>query len=77
MSRDLHSIPAEHGLLGAIFVDPSLMDEIASKVSIEDIYAEENAVLYQAILDCHAAGDLINVVTVCEYREWLPNGDSL
>ncbi|MCF7557766.1 replicative DNA helicase [Pseudomonas petrae] len=77
MSRDLHSIPAEHGLLGAIFVDPSLVDDIASKVSIEDIYAEENAVLYQAILDCHAAGDLINVVTVCEYREWLPNGDSL
>lgn len=76
MSRELFNIDAEHGLLGAIFVDPTLLDEISTKVSIADFHQLENAALFRAILDCHEAGDPIDVVTVSIHHPMLPSGDS-
>ncbi|HEX8596717.1 MAG TPA: DnaB-like helicase C-terminal domain-containing protein [Pseudomonas sp.] len=77
MSRDLFNINAEHGLLGAIFVDPSLLDDIASKVNIADFYEIENAALFRAILDCQAAGDPVDVITVSIHHPSLPSGESM
>lgn len=75
--RDLYSIEAEHGVLGALLHAPDLVDQITSKLSTGDFYAEDNAALYQAILDTQASGQPIDVVTVGIHRPSLPSGDSL
>lgn len=77
MSRDLFNVDAEYGLLGAIFVDPTLLDEISSKVSISDFHEIENAALFRAILDCHEAGDPVDVVMVSEHHQYLPDGSGM
>lgn len=76
MSRELYSVEAEWGVLGAMMLDPSLFDAISGKVVAADFYDIENAALYQAILDCHAAGEPIDPVTVGIFRPELPSGDS-
>ncbi|MGA3682508.1 replicative DNA helicase [Pseudomonas graminis] len=77
MSRELFNVDAEHGLLGAIFVDPTLIDEIRPKVEIADFHEIENAALYRAILDCHEAGDPVDVIMVSEHHQYLPDGTSM
>ncbi|TDV54617.1 replicative DNA helicase [Pseudomonas graminis] len=77
MSRELFNVDAEHGLLGAIFVDPTLIDEVRSKVEIADFHEIENAALYRAILDCHEAGDPVDVIMVGEHHQYLPDGSSM
>lgn len=76
MSRELYSVEAEWGVLGAMMLDPNLFDAISGKVVAADFYEIENAALYQAILDCHAAGEPIDPVTVGVFRPELPSGDS-
>ena len=75
--RDLFSIEAEHGVLGALLHAPDLVDQITSRLGTGDFYAEDNAALYQAILDTQASGQPIDVVTVGIQRQCLPSGDSL
>ncbi len=75
--RELYSIEAEHGVLGALLHAPELLDEITSKLGTVDFYAEDNAALYQAILDTQASGQPVDVVTVGIHRPHLPNGESL
>lgn len=77
MSRELFNVDAEHGLLGAIFVDPTLIDEVRSKVEIADFHEIENAAIYRAILDCHEAGDPVDVIMVSEHHQYLPDGSSM
>lgn len=76
MSRELFSIEAEHGVLGAMMLDPSLFDAISGKVKAADFSDIENAALFQTILDCAAAGEPIDPVTVGTFRAHLPSGDS-
>ena len=76
MSRELFSIEAEHGVLGAIMLKSDLFDEVTSKVSVSDFHDLENAALFQAIIDCHATGDPVDPVTVGLWRPTLPSGDS-
>jgi replicative DNA helicase len=76
MSRDLFNIDAEHGLLGAILLDPSLFDDITAKVWVADFYDEDNAVLFQAMIACQAGGDPIDPVTVSLYQQELPYSGS-
>jgi replicative DNA helicase len=75
--RELYSIEAEHGVLGALLHAPDLLDEITSKLNTGDFYAEANAALYEAIIDTHNSGQPIDVVTVGIHRPALPSGDSL
>ncbi len=77
MSRELFSIEAEHGVLGAIMLKPELFDEVTSKVSVSDFYDLENAALFKAIIDCQATGDPIDPVTVGLWRPTLPSGASM
>ncbi len=76
MSRELFSVEAEHGVLGALMLDSALFEDITSKVQASDFYVEDNAALYQAIIDCQAAGDPIDAVTVGLSRPSLPSGDN-
>jgi replicative DNA helicase len=74
MSRELFSDEAEFGILGAILRKPDLFDEISSKVAVADFHDLENAALYQVMIDCHAAGVPIDVVTLSDRRQNLPSG---
>lgn len=74
--RELFSIEAEHGLLGALMLDPSLFDGITSKVSTSDFSDLENAALYDAIRNTHATGMPLDPVTVGVEHPTLPSGDS-
>lgn len=76
MSRELFSIEAEHGVLGAAMMDSSLFDDITSKVQVSDFYFADNAALYQAVIECQANGDPIDPVTVGLTMPALPSGDS-
>lgn len=76
MSRELFSVEAEHGVLGAIMLDSSLFDEITSKVQVSDFYIPDNAALYEAIIECQASGDPIDAVTVGLARPILPSGEN-
>lgn len=76
MSRELFSLEAEHGVLGAMMKDTSLLDSISNKVTAADFYYLKTAAMYQVILDCHASGEPIDPVTVGTFRERLPNGES-
>lgn len=74
MSRELFSDEAEFGVLGAILLKPDLFDEISSKVAVADFHDLESAALYQVMIDCHAAGIPIDVVTLSDRRQNLPSG---
>lgn len=74
--RELYSIEAEHGLLGALLLNQNLFDDITAKVSTQDFSGLENAALYQAIIDTQAAGQPIDPVTVGIQAGRLPSGDS-
>lgn len=74
MSRELFSDEAEFGVLGAILLKPDLFDEISSKVAVADFHDLESAALYQVMIDCHAAGIPIDVVTLSDRRQNLPGG---
>ncbi|MEE5083776.1 DnaB-like helicase C-terminal domain-containing protein [Pseudomonas alliivorans] len=73
--RDLYSLEAEHGLLGALLLDASLFDSVNARVTTADFAFDDNAALYQAILNTHAAGQPLDPVTVgIEYPN-LPSGE--
>lgn len=74
MSRELFSDEAEFGVLGAILLKPDLFDEISSRVAVADFHDLESAALYQVMIDCHAAGVPIDVVTLSDRRQNLPSG---
>ncbi|RON82454.1 helicase DnaB [Pseudomonas chlororaphis] len=76
MSRELFSIESEHGVIGAILLEPELFEEVTAKVRVSDFHELENAALYQTMIDCHAAGIPIDVVTLGDYRQRLPSGTS-
>lgn len=73
--RALYSDEAEQALLGALLLNSDLYDAITSMVSPADFHDPENAALLKAIQDCHATGQPVDVVTVSDYRAWLPSGE--
>ncbi|WP_448681385.1 replicative DNA helicase [Pseudomonas nicosulfuronedens] len=78
MSRDLHSVEAEHGVLGAIFIgaaqnDQVLVDQIMEQLTPADFYFDDNAALFQTIADLHAEGVPVDPVTVAQVRPALPS----
>lgn len=75
MSRELYSVDAEYGVLGALMLDASLFDQITAKLSTHDFSELENAALYKVIMDAHAAGHPIDPVTLDDVHPYLPSGE--
>lgn len=73
-SRDLYSLEAEQGVLGALMLDQSLADGIFGLVNTADFYFEDNAALFEEAHACHEAGMPIDIVTVGISRRLLPSG---
>ena len=72
--RDPYSVEAEHGVLGAMFLRPELIDILSADLAVEDFYYQDNAALYRGILDLHADSKPADPVTVGVHLGDLPSG---
>ena len=72
--RDPYSLEAEHGVLGAMFLRPELIDLLSADLAVEDFYYEDNAAIYRGILDLHGAGQPVDIVTIGAHIGELPCG---
>lgn len=59
-----HSIEAEKSVLGAIFLNPQSMPNIADKLTIEDFYETRNRGIYHALIRLFEKGERIDFTTV-------------
>ena len=57
---------AEMYVLGSIFIDNKIIDELTGKIEPESFYDDKNRHIYKAMLDIYDAGDKIEVLTVLE-----------
>lgn len=78
MSRELHSLESEHGVLGAILKaaaqqDHALVDQVVEGHAAADFYFDDNAALFEVIANLHAEGVPVDPVTVAQVRPTLPS----
>lgn len=71
---ELHSLEAEHGVLGAMMLQPHLVDVLSDGLSADAFAWGENADLFRLIRDLSDAGQPIDVITLSERSEFL-SGD--
>ena len=74
-SRDLVSIEAEHGVLGALMKKPELCETVGAFLSGTDFAHEDNGALYNMILGCRSKKITPDPLTLAEIRAELPSGD--
>ena len=75
-TRELFSLEAEQGVIGALLLDKSLVDDIFGSLTVADFYFDDNAALFEEAHTCHQAGMPIDVVTVSFSRSFLPSGQT-
>ena len=71
---ELHSLEAEHGVLGSMLRQPHLIDVLSDDLSADAFAYEDNAELYRLILELHADGTPIDVITLSDKRAELSSG---
>lgn len=69
----LQSLEAEHGVLGAMLVQPHLIDVLTEQLSPDAFAYPENADLYRLIMAMHDEGTPIDVVMLAERKPMLAN----
>ncbi len=60
------SMPAEQSLLGAILIDPAVLNEVAALMRADDFYLEEHKQIYLAMQELFLASREIDVVTLID-----------
>lgn len=70
---ELHSLEAEHGVIGAMLLQPQLADVLSDGLSPDAFAYPENADLYRAILDLISKGRPVDILTLEEVRPVLSN----
>ena len=73
--RDPFSLEAEQSVLGAMMIDPSLIDLLAADISEKDFYWQDNADVFKAILELNSLNRRIDFLTVGEHIGTLESGD--
>lgn len=71
---ELQSLEAEHGVIGAMLRQPHLIDVLSDGLSPDAFAWDDNADLYRLILELHADGHPIDVITLSDRRAELPSG---
>lgn len=56
-----HDLAAEKGVIGSIILLPAMFDEVIEVIGPEDFYNDANKVIYERLLELHAAGKPIDV----------------
>ena len=73
--RELKSIEAEHGVLGALMIKPDLCEVIGSYLSASDFSNEDNQALYTLALGCHSKKIRPDAISLADIRPELPSGE--
>jgi replicative DNA helicase len=71
---ELQSLEAEHGLIGAMLRQPHLIDVLSDDLSPDAFAWEDNSELYRLILELHADGTPVDVITLGDRRAELTTG---
>lgn len=74
--RDPYSLEAEQGVLGAMLIDPSLIDVLSEDLKAEDFHWPDHADIYRAILDLQSRQQGVDFLTVSELVGTLENGEN-
>lgn len=64
--RQPFSLEAEQSVLGAVLIDPAVLDELTGIVRAEDFYLEEHQSIYSAMQAMYARSKNIDVVTLID-----------
>lgn len=75
IERELISIEAEHGVLGALMHKPDLCEEVGAFLAPTDFSNEDHATLYAMILGCHSKKNKPDSITLSDIRSELPSGE--
>jgi replicative DNA helicase len=75
--RDLVSIEAEHGTIGALMIRPSLCEEVGAFLSASDFSDEDNSLAYTTVLACHSKGIKPDPISMAEICPQVPSGNSM
>lgn len=73
--RDPYSLEAEQGVLGAMLIDPSLIDVISADLKADDFNWPDHADIFRAILDLRSRQQAVDFLVVAELIGTLENGD--
>lgn len=60
----LSSAEAESGVIGGILLDPDLLDDVVSIISIDDFHSPENKQIFKVMLEFSERGDEVDLVTL-------------
>jgi replicative DNA helicase len=74
--RDPYSLEAEQSVLGAMMIDPSLIDLLAADLAEKDFYWQDNADIFKAVLELNSLNRNIDFLTVADHIGTLSSGDS-
>lgn len=73
--RDPYSLEAEQGVLGAMMLDPSLIDTLSADLKPGDFNWPDHASIFKAIVDLRSQQKGVDFLTVAETIGMLDNGD--
>lgn len=71
---ELHSLEAEHGVIGAMLKQPHLIDVLSEDLSPEAFAYADNADLYRLIMELHNNGEPVDAITLGDRMAELPSG---
>jgi len=63
------SVEAEQSVLGGVLLSPDTLPTVQEILDPEDFYRRDHRIIYQAIIEVAANGQVPDGVTVCEYLE--------
>ncbi|MEO1391045.1 MAG: replicative DNA helicase [Cyanobacteria bacterium J06634_6] len=64
-TADPANIDAEYDIIGAILIDPGAIARVAHKLPSEAFYVHNHRTIYQACLELHRDGQVVDLMTVC------------
>lgn len=70
----MKSLEAEHGVIGAMLIQPHLIDVLSDDLSPDAFFYAENRELYSLILSLHADDKPVDVITLSEAQPQLKTG---
>lgn len=74
--RPLYSEEAEHGVIGALIINPLLCETIGAFLPGSSFHDADLGYLYSLALQCHSKGIAPDFVTLAEQSDRLPSGES-
>lgn len=70
----VHSLEAEQNVLGAILIDPRVIDDVSTVVSAEDFYATQHEIIFRTMLESSEIDAVIIAEKLCDHDEFGKGG---